>query len=96
MNDIHTALTALEALSSQPGTSASGPLQSLLDRHFSAARQSLENGGDPSSVIQELITAVARTKKEVEKGLKVWYNGLGTVGKATDKVSPTISASVTG
>lgn len=90
MDDIHTALTALEALSSQPGTSASGPLQSLLDKHFLTARQRLESGSDPAQVIQELISAVARTKKEVEKGLKVWYNGLGTVGKAVDKVSPVI------
>jgi len=86
MEDIQTALTALEALSSQPGTSASGPIQSLLDRHFSTARERLEAGSDPAQVIQELITAVGKTKKEVEKGLKGWYNGLGAVGKAVDKV----------
>jgi hypothetical protein len=86
MNDIHQALTALEALATQPGTSASGPLQTLLDGHFATARERLEAGSDPAQVVQELMAAVARTKKEVEKGLKGWYNGLGAVGKAVDKV----------
>lgn len=87
MEDVKLALKTLEALADQPGTSASGPVQSLLDRHFATARERLEAGSDPVQVIQEVITAVTRTKKEVEKGLKGWYNALGTVGKAVDKVN---------
>jgi hypothetical protein len=86
MDDINQALSALEALSSQPGTSASGPIQIFLDKHFATAREQLQSGSDPTQVIQDLIKAVAKTKKEVEKGLKGWYNGLGTVGKAVEKV----------
>lgn len=87
MEDIHQALSALESLASQPGTSASGPLQALLDQHFSVARERLQAGSDPQQVIEELIKAVGKSKKEVEKGLKGWYNALGGVGKAVEKVS---------
>ena len=87
MNDVDQALSALEALASEPGTSASGPIQSLLDKHFATAREQLQSGSDPTQVIQDLIKAVAKSKKEVEKGLKGWYNGLGIVGKAVEKVS---------
>ncbi|KAI9635619.1 putative negative regulation of gluconeogenesis-related protein [Dioszegia hungarica] len=88
MNDIDQALSALEALASEPGTSASGPIQSLLDKHFATAREQLQSGSDPTQVIQDLIKAVAKSKKEVEKGLKGWYNGLGIVGKAVEKAFP--------
>lgn len=96
MDDIARALTTLEALASQPGSSASGLLQSLLDQHFTVARERLQAGSDPRAVIQELITAVGKSKKEVEKGLKGWYGALGGVGKAVEKVGRTRTWAVRG
>jgi hypothetical protein len=92
MDDITTALSTLEALSSSPSTSASGPLNALLEQHFSVARQRITAGSDPKQVIQELLNSVARSKKEVERGLKGWYSALGNVGKAVDKVGPFLCA----
>lgn len=86
MEDITTALAALEKLSSSPSTSASGPLNALLEQQFAVARDRITAGSDPKQVIQELLTSVARSKKEVEKGLKGWYAALGNVGKAVEKV----------
>lgn len=86
MDDIRTSLQALEALSSQPGTSAGGPLQILLDQHFKVAKERIQAGSDPKQVIKELINSVGKSKKEVEKGLKGWYGALGNVGKAVEKV----------
>lgn len=87
MDDITAALTTLEALSSSPSTSASGPLNALLERQFGVARERIAAGSDPQQVIKELLSSVARSKKEVEKGLKGWYSALGGVGKAVEKVS---------
>jgi hypothetical protein len=44
-------------------------------------------GDNPKAVITELQKDVIKAKKGVEKGLKVWYAGLGNVGKAVDAVS---------
>lgn len=88
MDEITAALSALEQLSSSPSTSASGPLNALLEQHFAVARQRIIAGSEPRLVIQELMGNVARCKKEVEKGLKGWYVSLGGVGKAVEKVSP--------
>jgi hypothetical protein len=86
--DISTALTALEQLASSTSTSSSGPLNALLDEHFSLARQRLLSGDeDPRVVITDLQKSVVKAKKDVEKGLKAWYAGLGNVGKAVEKVS---------
>lgn len=84
--DLHTTLQALEQLASSPSTSSSGPLSALLDEHFARARQRLSDGEDPKAVITDLQKQITRSKKEVEKGLKGWYNALGNVGKAVDKV----------
>jgi hypothetical protein len=86
--DISAALTALEQLASSTSTSSSGPLNALLDEHFSLARQRLLSGDeDPRVVITDLQKSVVKAKKDVEKGLKAWYAGLGHVGKAVEKVS---------
>jgi hypothetical protein len=87
MMDISTALIALEQLASSTSTSSSGPLNVLLDEHFSGARQRLLAGEDPKTVIGDLQKSVVRSKKEVEKGLKAWYAALGNVGKSIEKVS---------
>ncbi|GFZ49011.1 hypothetical protein JCM24511_06760 [Saitozyma sp. JCM 24511] len=87
--DISTALTALEQLASSTSTSSSGPLNALLDEHFSLARQRLLSGDeDPRVVITDLQKSVVKAKKDVEKGLKAWYAGLGNVGKAVEKAFP--------
>lgn len=85
--EISAALSALEALSSSPSTSSSGPLNALLETHFAQARERITNGDDPKTVIQDLQKNIVRAKKEVEKGLKGWYAALGNVGKVVDKVS---------
>lgn len=84
--DITNALTALESLASSTSTSSSGPLNALIDQHFSVARDRLITGSDPRQVIQELQKNVTKAKKEVEKGLKTWYAALGNVGKSVEKV----------
>lgn len=94
MEDITTALAALEKLSSSPSTSASGPLNALLEQQFAVARDRITAGSDPKQVIQELLTSVARSKKEVEKGLKGWYAALGNVGKAVEKTFPPSLAAI--
>ncbi|KAK8846625.1 hypothetical protein IAR55_005711 [Kwoniella newhampshirensis] len=86
--DISTALSALEALSSATSTSSSGPLNALIDDHFSNAKARIIAGEDAKVVITELQRAVGRSKKEVEKGLRGWYSALGNVGKAVDKAFP--------
>ncbi|WVN88866.1 uncharacterized protein L203_104080 [Cryptococcus depauperatus CBS 7841] len=86
--DILTALSALEALSSSTSTSSSGPLNVLIDEHFAQAKNHIMVGEDPKIVIQQLQKKLARSKKEVEKGLKAWYSALGNVGKAVDKTFP--------
>ena len=85
-SEIAAALSALEGLSSSPSTSASGPLTVLLEEHFARARQRIQDGEEPSVVVADLQKQVVRAKKEVEKGLKGWYAGLGGVGKAVEKV----------
>jgi hypothetical protein len=86
-SEIATALAALEQLSSSTSTSSSGPLNALLDTHFTQAKTRILAGDNPKSVITDLQKKVAKAKKDVEKGLKAWYSGLGTVGKAVDAVS---------
>jgi hypothetical protein len=85
--EVSSALLALEQLSSSTSTSSSGPLNALLDNHFAKAKQRILEGDNPRSVITDLQKAVTRAKKDVEKGLKAWYGGLGNVGKAVDRVS---------
>lgn len=82
--DVSAALGALEALSSTP---TSAPLSTLIDNHIAVARARLEAGAPPKQVIAELQTAVTRSKKEVERGLKAWYAALGGMGKSVEKVS---------
>ena len=84
--DIASTLSSLEALSSSPSTSSSGPLNILLEVQFAKARRRLEEGEDVKVVIGDLQKSVVRAKKEVEKGLKGWYGALGNVGKAVEKV----------
>ena len=84
--DIQAALHTLQDLASSPSTSASGPLDALLEKHFAKAKSRLSAGDDPAEVIAELQKSVVKAKKEVEKGLKAWYGALGGVGKAVDKV----------
>lgn len=84
--DVSAALTALEALASANATSSSGPLNTLLDAHFAVAKERLLAGAPPKHVITELQAAVAKSKKEVEKGLKAWYAHLGGLGKNIEKV----------
>lgn len=84
--DIKAALSALETLSSSPSTSSSGPLNALLEDHFAQARQRIAAGEDPKAVITDLQKNVVKAKKEVDKGLRKWYAGLGSVGTAVDKV----------
>ncbi|KAL1408174.1 hypothetical protein Q8F55_004979 [Vanrija albida] len=86
--DVSAALTALEALASANATSSSGPLNALLEEHFAVAKERLLAGAPPKHVITELQTAVARSKKEVEKGLKAWYAQLGGLGKNIEKAFP--------
>ncbi|TXT13372.1 hypothetical protein VHUM_00739 [Vanrija humicola] len=86
--DVSAALTALEALASANATSSSGPLNTLLDGHFATAKERLLAGAPPKHVITELQAAVAKSKKEVEKGLKVWYSQLGNLGKNIEKAFP--------
>ncbi|WVF70209.1 hypothetical protein IAT40_004998 [Kwoniella sp. CBS 6097] len=86
--DISAALSALEALSSSTSTSSSGPLNALIDHHFTQAKQKIIAGDDPKTVITDLQKAVKTCKKDVEKGLKSWYGALGNVGKAVDKAFP--------
>jgi hypothetical protein len=85
---VSTVLTALEQLSASTSTSSSGPLNALIDQHFSRARTRITAGEDPKTVITDLQKAVTRSKKDVEKGLKAWYAALGNVGKQIDKVGP--------
>ena len=96
MDEISTALSALERLSASPSTSASGPLNALLEQQFGVARERIAAGSDPQQVIKELLASVARSKKEVEKGLKGWYSALGNVGKAVEKVSHASSLTLVG
>lgn len=85
--DVSAALEALEALAANNSTSSSGPLNRLLNDHFTVARERLLAGSPPKLVITELQANLARAKKDVEKGLKAWYSALGNVGKSVDKVS---------
>ena len=85
--EIETALAALEQLSSSTSTSSSGPLNGLLDTHFTQAKERILAGDNPKAVITDLQKKVIKAKKDVEKGLKAWYSGLGNVGKAVDAVS---------
>ncbi|WVR04338.1 hypothetical protein IAU60_001339 [Kwoniella sp. DSM 27419] len=80
--DISGALSALEALSSSTSTSSSGPLNALIDEHFSQAKERILAGEDAKVVITDLHKAVKASKKDIEKGLKGWYGALGNVGKA--------------
>lgn len=84
--EIAAALTALEQLSSSTSTSSSGPLNALLDTHFTSAKERILAGDNPKAVITDLQKNVTKAKKEVEKGLKAWYAGLNSVGKAVDTV----------
>lgn len=84
--EIAAALAALEQLSSSTSTSSSGPLNGLLDTHFSKAKERILAGDNPKAVITDLQKNVTKAKKEVEKGLKAWYAGLGNIGKAVDSV----------
>jgi hypothetical protein len=93
--DIDTTLSALEALSSSPSSSSSGPLNALLEDHFANARQRISAGEDPKGVISELQKNVVKAKKEVDKGLRKWYAVLGTVGTAVDKVCALIHSPAT-
>ncbi|WVW78889.1 hypothetical protein I302_100852 [Kwoniella bestiolae CBS 10118] len=86
--DISSALSALESLSSSTSTSSSGPLNALIDTHFTNAKSRILAGEDPRVVITELQKNVKNCKKEVEKGLKGWYGALGGVGKEVDKAFP--------
>ena len=87
-SDILAALTALEQLSSSISTSSSGPLNALIDQHFSIARDRIVAGSPPKQVIAELQSAVTRSKKDVEKGLKAWYTALNKVGSAIEGSFP--------
>ena len=87
-SDISTALTALERLATSTSTSSAGPLNDLLDQHFSIARERLLAGSPPRQVLEELQRAVARSKKDVEKGLKAWYSALNKIGGAVEKAFP--------
>nr|XP_018265904.1 uncharacterized protein I303_02281 [Kwoniella dejecticola CBS 10117]OBR88062.1 hypothetical protein I303_02281 [Kwoniella dejecticola CBS 10117] len=86
--DISQALSALETLSSSISTSSSGPLNALIDTHFTNAKSRILSGEDPKVVITELQKNVKTCKKDVEKGLKAWYAALGNVGKEVDKAFP--------
>ncbi|CAK9784312.1 hypothetical protein CC85DRAFT_296215 [Cutaneotrichosporon oleaginosum] len=86
--DVSAALDALEALAANASTSSSGPLNRLLNEHFTVARERILAGSPPKQVITELQTNLARAKKDVEKGLKAWYSALGNVGKSVDKSFP--------
>lgn len=85
--EVSSALLALEQLSSSTSTSSSGPLNALLDEHFTNAKRRILEGDNPRAVITDLQKSVTRAKKDVEKGLKVWYGALGNLGKAVDRVS---------
>jgi len=85
--EIQAALSALEQLSSSTSTSSSGPLNNLLETHFTQAKERILAGDNPKAVITELQKNVVKAKKDVEKGLKAWYGALGNVGKAVDTVS---------
>lgn len=84
--EVSSALLALEQLASSTSTSSSGPLNALLDQHFSQAKKRILEGDNPRSVILDLQKSVNKAKKDVEKGLKGWYGALGTLGKSVDKV----------
>lgn len=90
--EIATALAALEQLSSSTSTSSSGPLNGLLDTHFTQAKERIRAGDNPKAVITDLQKKVIKAKKDVEKGLKAWYSSLGNVGKAVDAVSGPVTA----
>ena len=85
--EISTALSALEQHSSSISTSSSGPLNALLEIHFTQAKDRILAGDNPRAVITELQKNVVKAKKDVEKGLKAWYGALGNVSKAVDCVS---------
>jgi hypothetical protein len=87
--DISSSLLALEQLSSSPSTSASGPLNALIDTSLTRAKTRIAAGEDARIVLTQLQKDVAKAKKDVEKGLKGWYAALGGVGKAVDKVCRT-------
>ena len=84
--DISSALSALEALSSSPSTSSSGPLNVLLEDQLARARKRIEDGEDVKVVIGDLQKSVLKAKKDVQKGLAGWYTALQNVGKAVENV----------